>query len=295
MSEIELFAKNIVDNFKSYLADEIAPLVKRIAELEARELPQILEGKAGIDGDNGKDGADGKDGDAGDRGLGIKSAMINREGELVLVFENGETQNIGLVVGRDGVDGKDGRDGIDGANGKDGEKGLDGKDGEKGLDGKDGRDGIDGQKGIDGANGIDGKDGLNGVDGQKGIDGKDGADGLSIEDINLEFDGEKTFKFTFKRGDAERSFDFKAPVPVYRDVYEAEKQYQAGDVVTWAGSMWVAKSDTNEKPGTGSGWRLAVKSGRDGRNGKDGAKGERGIQGERGKDLTQMNFDGHKY
>lgn len=79
--------------------------------------------------------------------VGISSAGINENGELVLQYTDGSTQNLGTVVGEDGKDG---------ANGLDGEKGKDGKDGEKGEKGDPGEDGADG---LDGKNGADGKDG----------------------------------------------------------------------------------------------------------------------------------------
>jgi hypothetical protein len=54
----------------------------------------------------------------------------------------------------------------------------------------------------------------------------------------------------------------------YRDVWSADTKYHVGDVVTYAGSMWVAKVINNAvKPGDSAGvWRLAVKRGRDGRD-----------------------------
>ena len=40
--------------------------------------------------------------------------------------------------------------------------------------------------------------------------------------------------------------------------------YERGDAVTYGGSLWIAQRDTNEYPrGEDSGWRLAVKRGRD--------------------------------
>ncbi len=65
----------------------------------------------------------------------ISNAMINDKGELVVVYSNGLTQSLGVVVG------KDGKDGINGTNGIDGKDGVDGNDGEDGTDGKDGADG----------------------------------------------------------------------------------------------------------------------------------------------------------
>ena len=93
---------------------------------------------------------------------GIVSASINENGELILVYQNGTEQNLGVVVGNDGKDGIDGKDGKDGIDGKDGKDGIDGKDGKDGVDGKDGKDGVDGADGSDGstiiidnANGLD--------------------------------------------------------------------------------------------------------------------------------------------
>ena len=42
---------------------------------------------------------------------GIAYAEINSQGELVLIYQNGTEQNLGVVVGKDGNDGADGKDG----------------------------------------------------------------------------------------------------------------------------------------------------------------------------------------
>ena len=57
---------------------------------------------------------------------GIASAQINDNGELILVYNDGREQNLGVVVGRDGIDGQDGVDGINGTNGQDGTNGENG-------------------------------------------------------------------------------------------------------------------------------------------------------------------------
>ena len=80
-----------------------------------------------------------------DDGMTLAGVEINANGELVLTYGNGTSQNLGVVVGKDGADGKDG---IDGKDGKDGADGKDGKDGKDGIDGKDGTDGKDGQGGT---------------------------------------------------------------------------------------------------------------------------------------------------
>ena len=43
--------------------------------------------------------------------IGVESARINKDGELVLTYDDGTEQNLGKVVGEDGKNGKDGKDG----------------------------------------------------------------------------------------------------------------------------------------------------------------------------------------
>lgn len=81
---------------KSVTVDDLASLIASEVEKYISELPKP------------KDGADGKD------GIGLAGALIDRCGELVVTLSNGETKNLGPVVGRDGVDakGEDGKDGL---------------------------------------------------------------------------------------------------------------------------------------------------------------------------------------
>ena len=58
-----------------------------------------------------------------DDAVGIISAEINEDGELVLVYSDGNEQNLGVVVGKDGENGSDGKDGEDGENGTNGTNG----------------------------------------------------------------------------------------------------------------------------------------------------------------------------
>lgn len=48
----------------------------------------------------------------------IESTYINENGELVVIYSDGNEENLGRVVGQNGIDGKDG---VDGADGKDGQ------------------------------------------------------------------------------------------------------------------------------------------------------------------------------
>ena len=47
----------------------------------------------------------------------------------------------------------------------------------------------------------------------------------------------------------------------YRGVHETGKSYTRGSFVTYGGSMWHANEATSSRPGDGSAWTLAVKSG----------------------------------
>lgn len=159
-------------------------------------------------------------------------------------------------------------------------------------DGEPGRDGRDGQPGIPGRDGADGKDGLPGAHGK---DGKDGADGLGFDDMNVEYDGERTISLVFTRGDVVKRFDVAMPVVIDKGVYRHDEKHMRGDAVTYGGSLWIAQKDSPDgKPGESDDWRLAVKKGRDGRDGQAGERGERGAEGRPGRDLTQLGFDGSK-
>ncbi len=117
--------EDIADVIATAVRDATAPLIERIAVLESRtmEFP--------VKGDPGKPGAD-VDMDVvkrliaeevvmavstlppaekGDPGVGLAGALIDRDGSLVLTMSDGSTQNLGAVVGKDGVPGRDGVDG----------------------------------------------------------------------------------------------------------------------------------------------------------------------------------------
>jgi hypothetical protein len=55
----------------------------------------------------------------------------------------------------------------------------------------------------------------------------------------------------------------------YRDIYDAEKTYAQGDLVTDDGSIWLCKdATTSDRPGTSAAWKLIVKRGQHGRDTK---------------------------
>ena len=162
-----------------------------------------------------------------------------------------------------------------------GEKGEPGERGEKGDAGTDGSNGRDGAGIVDGFINRDGhliatlSDGTTrdfgeivGKDGRDGEAGKDGRDGFGFDDMDVNvLDDDRTIELSFRRGDEVKAFTLKWPTMIYRGVFKDGEQYEAGDCVTWAGSLWHCQAETKEKPGTES-WTLAAKKGRDGKDAK---------------------------
>lgn len=230
MFDGKAFGEEMVGIVKTYVDRATAPLLERIATLEASQPERGEKGEAGergLDGKNGRDGADGVPGEKGADGLngvdgtpgadgrdgvGLAGAMIDRSGGLVLTLTDGTTRELGPVVGKDGAAGIDGKDGADGAA------------------------------------------------------GRDGVDGFGFDDLIFEHDGERGFKLRFVQGERVKDFAFEVPVVLDRGVYRAEQTYSKGDAVSWAGSLWIAQKDTGTKPDGGEDWRLAVKRGRDGKD-----------------------------
>jgi integrin beta 3 len=268
-----LDAEALADLVAELVADEVekatTPLAQRIAELEARPAPEK--------GDEGKsvtldelrpvisEALDAavkampvpKDGEPGKDAANIVEALKD-SGELVLTLADGRLIRTGI---------------------RDGEKGADGKDGKDGADGKDGSDGAgiaDVLRDHEGNLVFTFTDGrmkalgnVNGKDGEPGKDGRDGFDLTSFDAIVL--DDDRTVEFKFVSGDEERVASFKWPTILDRGVYKAGETYEPGDAVTWGGSLWIAQRATDAKPDTpDSGFRLAVKRGRDGKDAKVG-------------------------
>lgn len=87
--------------------------------------------KGDLKGDRGDKGDKGDKGDAGigidgKDGRGIDKTLLQGD-TLYIRYDDGKTEKVGKIVGRDGIDGKDGIDGINGKDGKDGIDGIDGR------------------------------------------------------------------------------------------------------------------------------------------------------------------------
>ncbi len=159
----------------------------------------------------------GDKGDQGDTGVGVKDAVVDENGNLIITLTNDAVYNLGKVTGAKGDTGVAGKNGQNGLNGTgiqsvniddEGNLIITLTDGVitnlgkiVGTDGKDGKDGADGKNGADGKDGIgikgcriddDGNliitltDGvitnLGKIVGTDGKDGKDGADGKNGAD-----------------------------------------------------------------------------------------------------------------
>lgn len=252
--EIAALMKGLAPVIREHITKEVGALTSRIDVLEKRESVKGEKGDPGVDG---KDGVPGEAGPAGADGLN----------------------------GKDGAPGEPGEKGQDGTDGKDGAPGLDGKDG-AGLAG-----GIIDQDGVltlTLTNGATHKIGaVVGREGAAGKDGKDGApgrDGMSPEDFEVELDQDgRTLIVRLIKDDIAFRHEIVLPHVLDQGVYRDGQSYVRGDGVTWGGSFWIAQRETSSKPDTpDSGWRLAVKRGRDGKDGKPGERGMAGPRGERG-------------
>lgn len=142
---------------------------------------------------------------------------------------------------------------------------------------RDGRDGAPGERGEPGRDGLDVKDLFRAEGGRLvavmsdgttkdlgcfvGADGKDGADGLGFDDMDFEVKDGRLFA-VFRRGDLVK--EARLPGISYRGGWKAG-EYLTGDSVTFGSCQWIATEDTDEKPGEGKAWQLAVRKGRDAR------------------------------
>lgn len=234
MLDTKAIALALAPIVKQHVEAATAPLLRRLAELEA------LGSASGKDGADARDGADGKDDDP------------VSDDQIALAVER-------YLIANPPCAGKDGRDG------KDGERGADGADG-VGLAGAM----IDraGELNVTLTNGEVRKLGpVVARDGENGRDGADGKDGQSWEDMEVRRTGPRTIELSFDHGERRNTFELEFPVPLYRGVFSEGEAYQNGDMVTWAGSLWHCNEATSDKPGDGAkAWTLAAKRGRDGKD-----------------------------
>jgi hypothetical protein len=85
-----------------------------------------------------------------------------------------------------------------------------------------------------------------------------------VADVEVDMRSERGFVIRItKASGATITKDFTIPSMVYKDLFREGTIYAKGDVVTWAGHMWVCKQETDAKPVEGDVWRICVKRGQD--------------------------------
>lgn len=95
---------------------EILPILSMmVAEAMTKHFAAnpVRDGKDGVNGAKGDRGDKGDVGEKGIDGAGVADLLIDREGALVATMTDGRMKSLGVVVGRNGADGKDGL-GVDG-------------------------------------------------------------------------------------------------------------------------------------------------------------------------------------
>lgn len=173
-------------------------------------------------------------GDKGDTGIGIKSAIIDESGNLIITLTDDTVLNLGKVTGDNGSQGEQGVPGAAGVGvksvaidengnlvitltdnsvhnlgkvvGTKGEAGTAGTNGINGTGIKSAHIDADGNLILTFTDGVitnlgkivgtDGKDGVNGKDGTNGKDGKDGKDGLGIKGCRIDDGGDLIITLT---------------------------------------------------------------------------------------------------
>jgi hypothetical protein len=214
----------------------------------------------------------------------VKNYIDAELGMLIARLAAIEMKGIDNAIPQKAEPGPRGEPGETGPQGERGTEGAQGPQGERGESGQQGEPGERGREGTGVAGAAITREGelmLTLTDGAVLMPGRvDGRDGLSIEDLSIEYDGERTMTLVFSRGDKRKEIPVTFPWMIYRGVFEAGKNYARGDTVTRNGSMYHCNVPaTVAQPGDGSAdWTLTVKHGRDGRSGRDGDKGERSVR-----------------
>lgn len=226
------------------------------------------QGEKGADGIQGKDGAPGARGDVGPQGERGAAGLSAFEMAKASGFVGSEAEWHLSLRGKDGARGIDGQNGQNGRDGRDGERGRDALELEilEGID--EARSYARGTAAV-----------INGGTwwAQRATEPVVGGDYRAagwicvlrgIADASEEAeDGGRVVVRTLVLSDGARVVQrVKTAAIVYRGTHKIGAEYEAGDSVTYAGSLFVAQRETKSPPGDGEAWKLAVKRGKDGRD-----------------------------
>lgn len=130
----------------------------------------------------------GTNGVNGNDGVGITKSEVNTSGELVITYSNGDSTNLGKIVGKDGLDGTNGQNGLSAYEiAKNG--GFIGSEDEWLAS-------LKGEKGEQGEQGIQGIQGVQGEKGERGEKGQDGTDGIGIASSEINKNGELVITYS---------------------------------------------------------------------------------------------------
>ena len=133
--------------------------------------PQGPRGEKGDKGDPGEKGADGTvafesltpEQKESLRGISITAVSIDTDGNLTITFSDGDSENVGNIIGPQGPQGPVGPQGSKGDPGPQGIKGDPGEKGEQGIQGLKGDTGLQGPQGPVGPKGEQGDAGVRGI------------------------------------------------------------------------------------------------------------------------------------
>lgn len=91
---------------------------------------------------------------------------------------------------------------------------------------------------------------------------KDGKDGVDFSEVAIDYDGERTITIKGRGGDIVKH----VPIPLDRGYWREGMACEKADVVTHAGTAFIALRDTKAKPAreNGDDWRILARGGRDG-------------------------------
>lgn len=269
----------------SIVSSAIAPLQKRIEELEARQPErgdrgeQGMPGEKGMAGDPGEKGLQGDagpQGERGEKGDPGKDAEVDVEaiiaGVVAKLLASDRLDTLADLAATEAVakhfEANPIQHGKEGPPGPRGEKGMDGAPGDKGADGI-GLAGAlidrDGALVVTLTNGE--AKSLGPVVGKNGDPGRNGKDGADFTTFSLDYDGERTVTIKGDGGEITKRLDLPLDRGYWREGMACEKS----DIVTHDGNAWLALRDTKSKPciENKDDWRIFARKGRDGR---DGAK-----------------------
>lgn len=101
---------------------------------------------------------------------------------------------------------------------------------------------------------------------------RDGVDGLGFDDLQSEYDGDRTLTLRFLKGGQKKEFTYRLPLVIDRGYFKKGAKHEKGDAVTHDGTLWIALKETTVTPSFAAkqDWRIGARKGEDGRPGVDG-------------------------